>query len=93
MSFEVLPALLGKPAHPGCMRHADTPKGQCGKDVAWHVIWTPDGRNGLLCGEHYHEARRLWVYYEMHPVRVACTIAGASYDLDAHGCFIDESPS
>jgi hypothetical protein len=63
----------------GCARLTDG--GHCGRPSTHHVIWTPDAENGVMCAEHFAEAQRRWVFYDVHPLGAFCTLPGMTWVL------------
>lgn len=49
----------------------------CGKPATWHIIWTPDGENGLACDEHAEYARAHFVNYDRHLFGGVCCMPGS----------------
>jgi hypothetical protein len=62
----------------------------CGKPATWHIIWTSDAENGLVCDEHANEARRRWAFVGIHPYEMSCSMPGARYLADENRCVVDE---
>lgn len=49
----------------------------CGKPATWHLIWTPDGENGLACDEHAAWANANFTEYDRHPFGGVCCMPGS----------------
>ena len=90
--FEVLPPIGGWAPAFVCARVVqDEPYRLCGKLATWHVMWTANGENGLVCGEHEHEARWRWAFFAIHPYEVTCSVPGAIYFKAANACRVHDT--
>jgi len=68
----------------------DKPFTLCSQPALYHVLWTKDGEQSLLCGVHYHEARNRWSFVAMHAyVDHLCSFPLAQFDVGAGRCRVE----
>lgn len=80
MSDSITPPITGGGRFAGdltCGR--GTPEDHCGAPATWHILWTVDLENGVVCNEHMGEAQRRWVYVERHSISPDCTMPDARW--------------
>lgn len=89
------PPLMGVAPPLQCNRVTGAHDGEyCGREGKWHIIWTADCENGIACDEHADEAKRLWVYFGLHPYEMACSMPGSRYFADIDKCLpLGEEPA
>jgi hypothetical protein len=49
---------------------------KCHRPAAWHIIWNPQGENGLACTKHMPGIERHNVYVTRHPKAIQCLRRG-----------------
>jgi hypothetical protein len=65
----------------------------CREFAAWHIIWTPQGDNGLACDQHKAETDRRWAYWTAHRYEPVCSTDGARFIIPDDGpsyCFLPD---
>lgn len=71
----------------------DTPAHDCGEVATRHILWHPNGDNGLACDPHMAVARSHFVFADSHPVGPDCGMPGTEWSFDEKRCICSGEPA